>query len=248
MIYRYLLEIKYRVFFSCVAWCFVMINCYFFKETLLYIFTVFSTMKSNNDNLLYFLTTDIAEVFVTYLQLSYHVANQITIIFVACQVFTFLSAGLHMFEHAYFKTIIVIAIICWGIFIFAFNNFIFPASWHFFFKFQEFFSFQSLTFYFEAKLIEYFKFYKSMYYLCNLVYQTIILFFIFLDLFKTNLLIIQKFRKILYFSFFVLSTFVTPPEIFYQITISICIIVIYELTTIHMVFKTELIKFKWAIN
>jgi Sec-independent protein secretion pathway component TatC len=87
-----------------------------------------------------------------------------------------------------------------------------------------------------------------MYYLCNLVYQTIILFFIFLDLFKTNLLIIQKFRKILYFSFFVLSTFVTPPEIFYQITISICIIVIYELTTIHMVFKTELIKFKWAIN
>jgi len=35
---------------------------------------------------------------------------------------------LHMFEHAYFKTIIVIAIICWGIFIFAFNNFIFPAS------------------------------------------------------------------------------------------------------------------------
>ncbi len=105
-------------------------------------------------------------------------------------------------------------------------------------------SFQNLTFYFEAKLNEYLVFYKSVFYLCNLIYQIVILFFIFLDLFKTNLLIIKKFRKIFYFLFLIVSTFLTPPEVIFQLIISICIITIYELVTIHMIFKTELVKFR----
>ena len=34
------------------------------------------------NNLLYFLTTDVAEIFLAYIQLSYYTANQVTIIFV----------------------------------------------------------------------------------------------------------------------------------------------------------------------
>lgn len=110
-------------------------------------------------------------------------------------------------------------------------------------KFQEYLSSQNLAFYFEAKLNEYLIFYKSIYYLCNLIYQTAVLFFIFLDLFKSNLLIVKKLRKIFYFFFFLFSTFLTPPEVIYQLIISICIIIIYELITIHMVLKTELANF-----
>ena len=112
MIYKYLSEVKYRGIFSCIAWCFVMINCYYFKENLLYIFMRFSTIKSSNDSLSYFLTTDVAEVFVTYLQLSYHVANQITIMFLYGQIFIFLSSGLYAFEHAYFKAVAVLTLTC----------------------------------------------------------------------------------------------------------------------------------------
>ena len=83
-----------------------------------------------------------------------------------------------------------------------------------------------------------------MYYLCNLLYQIIIILFIFLDLFKINLLVIQRLRKTLYFLFIILSTFVTPPEVVYQIMISICIVVVYELTIIQIIFKTELTEFK----
>ena len=53
----------------------MMVNCYYFKETLLYVFMGFS-LKSNKNYLLYFLTTDVAEVFIAYIQLSYYVANQ----------------------------------------------------------------------------------------------------------------------------------------------------------------------------
>jgi Sec-independent protein secretion pathway component TatC len=111
MIYKYLLEIKYRGVFSCITWCFIMVNCYFFKETLLYIFMGLSTVKSSNNNLSYFLTTDVAEVFVTYLQLSSYVANQITITFLYGQIFIFLSSGLYLFEYAYFKTIAILTVI-----------------------------------------------------------------------------------------------------------------------------------------
>jgi len=83
-----------------------------------------------------------------------------------------------------------------------------------------------------------------MFYLCNLVYQTLILFFIFLDIFKTNLLTIKKFRKFFYFIFLTLSTVATPPEVIYQLLTSICIIIIYELLTIHMIFRVELADFK----
>lgn len=127
------------------------------------------------------------------------------------------------------------------VFVCALNSFIFPISWDFFLKFQEFLSFQSLTFFFEAKLNEYLVFYKSIYYLCNLICQIVILLFVFLDLFKTNLVYVKKFRKTFYFFFFFLSTFLTPPEVMYQLIIGICMIIIYELTIIYTIFKTELI-------
>ena len=239
MIYKYLLEIKYRIFFSFIAWSFIMINCYYFKETLLYIIMRFS-LKSHDNHLFYFLTTDVAEVFIAYIHLSSYVANQITIIFITCQFLLFLSTGLRTFEYDYFKTILVTVAVCWVVFVFLFNSFIFPTSWGFFLKFQEYFSSQNLSFYFEAKLNEYLIFYNSVYCLCNLIYQTVALFFIVLDLFKTNLLVVKKLRKIFYFLFFLLSTFLTPPEVIYQLVISIFIIMIYELITIHMIMKTEL--------
>jgi len=238
MIHKYLLEIKYRILFSFITWCFIMLNCYYFKETLLYTF-IKLTLTSEN-TLLYFLTTDVAEVFTTYIQLSYYVANQTTFLFVYCQIFVFVSTGLFKFEYDYFKTVLVSALVCWVICIFTLNHFIFPISWNFFLKFQDLLSFQSVTCYFEAKLSEYLIFYKSIYYLCSLLCQIVILLFAFLDLVKTNLFFVKKLRKIFYLLSFVFSTFLTPPEVTYQLIISLCMIVIYELTTVYLIFKTEI--------
>jgi len=247
MIYKYLLEIKYRSFFSFLTWSFTMINCYYFKETLLYIFMKFSS-ESHKNNLFFFLTSDVAEVFTAYVELSYYLASQITTIFIGCQFFFFLSAGLYVFEYVYLKNIILTITICWIICIFILNNFIFPVSWSFFLEFQKYLSFQNLTFYFEVKLNEYLIFYKSIYYLCSLVFQAMVLFFIFLDLFKTNLLIIKKFRKFFYFLFFIFSTFLTPPEVVYQLAIGVCMITIYELIILCMIFQIELVNIKSTIN
>lgn len=69
------------------------------------------SFKSNKTNLFYFLTTDVAEVFVAYLQLSFYIANQITLIFLWCHSFFFLSAGLYKFEYAYLKIITLTTVV-----------------------------------------------------------------------------------------------------------------------------------------
>jgi len=112
MIYKYLLEIKYRILFSLIAWSFIVINCYYYKEALLYVFIKLS-LNPNYTNLLYFLTTDVTEVFIVYINLSYFIANQTIILFLGYQLFVFLSMGLYRFEYTYFKTILVVIALYW---------------------------------------------------------------------------------------------------------------------------------------
>ena len=122
MIYKYLLEIKYRTFFSFIAWSFLTINCYFFKETLLYLFLKFNSVYHYNF-IDHFLVTDVTEIFITYLQLSYFITNQITIIFVCYQFFIFFSTGFYKFEYLYFKNVSLIILTCWFFFVFESNYF-----------------------------------------------------------------------------------------------------------------------------
>jgi len=55
---------------------------------------------------------------------------------------------------------------------------------------------------------------------------------------------IKKLRKNLYFVFFVLATFVTPPDVAHQIITSIYIIILYELLLIYTLLKVEFINFR----
>lgn len=243
MIYQYLSEIKYRALFSLITWSFLLLNCYFFKETLLYAFMKLSSTYKMNDTA-YFLITNVTEVFMTYMQLSCFIANQITFIFICYQTFAFISGGLYKFEYIYFKNTSLVLLIGWVMFLSTMNSTIFPASWNFFLQFQHFMTAPNLAFYFEAKLSEYWAFYKTIHSFCYLAYQLLIFFWLFLNLFKTNFLVIKRLRKILYFVFFVLGTLVTPPDVAHQLITSICIIMTYELILIYMLLKIEFINFR----
>ena len=164
MIYKYLLEIKYRILFCFIAWNFVIINCYYFKEILLYIF-IKPNLKLYDNNILWFLTTNITEVLSTYIELCYFVANQITVPFIGCQFFLYLTNGLYSFEYVYFKKTLIKLTFCWVLLIFLLNILVFPTIWFFFLKFQSF------TFHFEIKLDEYISFYKSVYFIYNSIFS-----------------------------------------------------------------------------
>jgi len=237
MIYKYLLEIKYRILFCFIAWSFVVVNCYYFKEILLYIF-IKPNLKLYDSNTLWFLTTDVTEVLSTYIELCYFLANQMIVPFMGYQFFFYFSNGLYTFEYAYFKKVLTKLTFWWGVFIFLLNTLLFPTVWFFFFKFQNF------TFHFEIKLNEYISFYKSVYFVCNSIFQFIILFFVFLDLLKTNILLIKKLKRICYYLLVILVTFTTPPEVIHQLICSTFTLIIYEFTIISVIFNYELTKAK----
>lgn len=89
----------------------MVINCYLFKETLLYLF-IKLTLNYDNNNSFYFLTTNITEVFIAYINLSYFITNQIIILFICYQVFIFITPGLYKFEYVYLKTIFIVITSC----------------------------------------------------------------------------------------------------------------------------------------
>mgnify|MGYP003692611103 CR=1 FL=1 len=233
MLSKYLFEMKYRMLFCLIAWIFIMINCYYFKEILLYVF-IKPSFKLHSDTALKFMTTNVTEVFFTYLNLSHFVANQFLILYTFFQIFLQIANGLYKFEYIYFKTILTKWILLWFFCIFFLNKFLFPIVWFFFFKFQ------NSSFNFEIKLYEYIDFYHSIYFTCDWVFKIIILLLILLDLVKLNLFLIKKFKKICYFFFAILATFVTPPDVIQQLITGIFIIVIYELIIFNVIFKYEL--------
>ncbi len=247
MIYKYLSEIKYRIFFSIIAWFFTMIVCYCFKETLLFL-VIKPSLSFAKNNSFFFLTTNIAEVFMAYLQLCYFISNQIIILFLLYHIFIFIANGLYISEYLYLKAFILICISSFFFLIVSFNNFIFPTSWFFFLKFQTVSVFEGLIFYFEIKLNEYINFYVSTYFICCSAYLLVLLFYIFLSTFKISLFVFKSVRKILYFIFCTFASLITPPEIVYQLIISICIIIIYEILVFYAVLKIKSNKIKSVTN
>jgi sec-independent protein translocase protein TatC len=239
MVLQYLKEIQYRLFFSFIAWCFMLVICYYFKETLLYLFI--RPSSSFNKNLFYFVTTNITEIFTTYIQISYFISNQIIILFIFYQSFIFVSEGLYEFEYVYMKTILLTITFCWVFSLIILNYIIFPTSWEFFLGFQEQSFIKNSTFHFETKLSEYVTFYESIYYLSNFICQTLVLIFLIFYFIKTNIKSIKRIRKFFYFLCFLFATILTPPEIVFQLITGISIIIIYELIVILLVLKTKLI-------
>jgi len=239
MIYRYIIEIQYRLVFSFVAWFSMVLTCYYFKETLLYLFIRSSI--NQEDNPLYFVTTNVTEMFTTYIQISYFLSNQIIILFFIWQTIVFMSEGLYAFEYFYLKKLLMGILGGWLLSFLLLNFIVFPISWEFFLNFQKLSFLDTHIFYFETKLNEYLTFYKSVFYFSNFICQTFILILILFYFVKTDLILIKKSRKSFYFFFTIVSTILTPPDVIFQLFSIFSFAIIYELLIILAIFRNKLI-------
>ena len=95
---------------------------------------------------------------------------------------------------------------------------------------------------FEAKLNEYLNFYFKFYYICILYFQTFLLLILFISYMQNQLKIIKYFRRFLYYIFILVSTLLTPPDVFSQIILSSSIIFSYEILVFFVILKKNLIR------
>jgi sec-independent protein translocase protein TatC len=199
--FKYFLEIKNRFLLLLLSWGATIFISYTYKKPLLFLL-----IKPNIDLLnpfsIYFIYTNITDIFSTYMQLIVFLGNQIFIIYLVYHILIFLSPGLYNLEYKYLKLILFAGFIFWCCSIIILNKLLLPLCWQFFISFQESINDQTIKFYFEAKINEYLNFYILLYYICNLNCQGFTGLFFFLDYINADLKVIRRIRKVVYFFFF----------------------------------------------
>ena len=241
MILYYYFEVRNRFLLILLTWIFTVIISYNYKEILLFSF-IQSSFTFFKTSTVYFIFTNLTEVFSTYLQLIYFISNQIVVFFILYHILLYVAPGLYNYEYKNLKFIFILISIFWCLSILFLNLIVLPVSCQFFLSFHELSTF---NLYFEAKLNEYLHLYILFYFICNIFCQILISVILFLKYINCNLIFIKKFRKVFYFSFFFLATIVTPPDILSQLLLGICLSLFFELLIISFIFKFLLNKYKF---
>nr|YP_009485527.1 SecY-independent transporter protein [Nitzschia alba]AVR57591.1 SecY-independent transporter protein [Nitzschia alba] len=225
--YKYYKEIKNRIIVITIAWGISLTIGYSYKEAIL--FTLIDSNNSfiNLNTKPYFIFTNVTEIFYVYLELSIFFANQITVIILVYQIVMFLSLGLYQFEFEKLKFAFQMFVISWLISTILLHKLIIPLSWKFFLSFQNSLNIsQPISFFFEARLIEYFHYLTNLYYICLINCQFLAM--LITTLTNLNGILKKTFRKLFYLLFVIFSTIITPPDVLSQIFISGSLILIYE--------------------
>ena len=229
--YIYYLEIKNRTILVLITGLFAALVCYLYKEAILFFVLnsthVFKSTLENKNLLNYFIFTDVTELFYVYFDLVIFVSNQIIFFSFFYHFLMFLSPGLYKSEYHNLYFLARISFFIFMISILILNCFLMPLSWQFFLNFH---NFNSIPFFFEAKVSEYLAYYINLYYLCLLNGQFSLLLLIYVGSLNKDVVKIKNLRKVFYFIFVVISTVSTPPDVVSQLCLSFILILIYEIT------------------
>lgn len=241
---KYLLEIRNRIFFLLTCSIAVLLIIYSYKEIFLYLIVEPSTVikqEQKNFNLYYFIFTGITDLFVIYIRLCIFITLQLIILYAIYHIFSFLVPALYYKEYILSRNFIKFIFFGWVMSLILLNYVIIPFTWFFFYNFQHLISNKFIYLHFETKLDEYLNFYISIYYIC-IMYCQIFVILMFSLSFSFNLQSIKRFRKLYYFIFLVLSTLVSPPDIFSQISLSFIMIIFYEFIVLSFIFRNILVR------
>ena len=198
---KYLFEIKNRVSLLVLLWLFVGLVCYYYKEVLL--FSLIKSFICLNSDLLYFIFTNVTEIFSVYFTIISFISVQVACWYFIYHIFVFLSPALFSNEHQYLDFFFKLFTF---FFLFSFvlsNYFLVPLTWQFFLSFKPISFAKSV--HFEARLSEYLNFYINVYYFCLVYCQIFSVFFFFFNYIysKKSFIRIKKFIKLYYYIFFI---------------------------------------------
>jgi sec-independent protein translocase protein TatC len=175
--------------------------------------------------------TNLAEIFFSYLHLSYYVALFITLPFLLCQVYIFIAPGLYSNEKKAILPFLVISPILFFLGATFVYYVIFPLAWKFFLSFESQ-SLYGLPMYLEAKVSEYLNLTITMIIAFGLAFQLPVLLVLLakVGIIDSKGLIRQ--RRFAVVSIFILAAILTPPDAITQVGLAIPMLILYELSII----------------
>jgi len=223
---KHFIEIKNRVIIVMISYLFLVFTFYHYSYFLL-ILSVFLNQEVIKNNILnYFIFTSLNDLFFIYIKLTLSFSNYVTFFIIVYHLISFLKPGLYRKEFFYLKVVFKINLIFNILFIYLYNNYVLSAISSFFFDI-----YLNKTYYinlfFEANICEYFSFYKETFFDFCMYFQILISGFILIN--YLNLKVFKKIKKIVYFFILMISTIITPPDIFNQILCFSILIFLFEI-------------------
>lgn len=242
LLYNYFLEIKNRIFLIFICWIAVFIICYFYRDILLFLLVKLS-VKGNKVILFYFIATNITDVFNVYLNIAYFISYQVTVLILFYQCLSFVAAGLFVYEYEKIKFCIAVSLTFAICSIYILNVYVLPYIWDFFLSFNTDSSY-SVDIFFEAKITEYFNFYKKMYFIAIIFSQVFGVIFFVIEFITDKLRFVLKTRKLFYVFFLIIATLLTPSDVFSQLTFVFWLFCFFEIILVFIFLKLYISKIK----
>jgi len=236
--YVYISEMKKRFLLSIFTWvCCIVVGIYY-QNNIIFLLIKPCLFKYKQTPF-YFIYNNIGEPFYTNIQIIFFISNQMCMIIILYHIITFLTPGLYRKEYnnlQYFIKMIMFFFflnikICYDIFI--------PWSWNFFLELH---NNQKVNFYFEAKFNEYLETVFILYKIIIIFTFLSVLFLLFLALKENIINFIKIYRKIIYIMIILISSIVTPPDIYNQLFLSFFFFIIFELYVCMSIFYKKYIK------
>lgn len=240
MFYKYILELKNRLFLSCFSWFITFIVCYNYKKTLLFLLIKLN-IKLYHSESFYFITTNLTDVFNVYIKICCFISNQFFIIYLIYNCLLFISPGLFYYEYKNLKLIVLFSLFLNCVNIVAFNSLFLPYLWSFFLSYFENNVVENINIFFEIQITDYFLFYINTYYILILISQLFLIIFMILFFISNKINVIKTTRKLTYAIFLIFSTIITPPDVISQVILTIFFILLYEII-INLIFFKIVIK------
>ena len=218
-------ELTFLVLCLIFNFLYIFFICFLYSNQLIFLFLI---VLIKLDLLKYLIFTHITEIFVTKINICFFVSFFLTLNIFIIKIWFFLYEGLYKHENIKFFKKYLLFLLFSIISLKLIFKHIIPNIWYFFLKNN---LLDHFNLFFEPKFNEYFNFYLYSFMLIYFIF--IYIFILYLSIFskinKTKILFFLKYRKYFYFKFFLISIFISLPELLSQILIFFYFLILFEL-------------------
>jgi sec-independent protein translocase protein TatC len=234
---KFLLELKNRLILIVFSFTLLNIIFYTYKEFFFYLLLNPTRLSTK---CVYFISTDVTEIFYTYIYLIVSLNFYVLLYYVIYHFFYFFGPALFKSEFKIVKFVCGLSLFFFIVSVLISYFFGISNTWLFFLNFQNSSLFFKKKIYFEVSIKEYVKFCMDTFYYFFACFQALVLFISFYMFNRITIAFVKKFRKLHYFLCFIFSLLISPPDLFMQVVLCIFILMVYELCNLFFLLVSHL--------
>ncbi len=224
-------ELKLRFLYVIAVFLISFFIAYYYVEQIYhFLLNPLLNQWESKDRLLIY--TNLAEIFFSYLKLSYYVAMCITIPFFTCQLYIFIAPGLYKREKKVILPFLISSPILFALGTIFVYYIIFPLAWKFFLSFESHSFDTQMPIKLEAKVSEYLILTINMIIAFGIAFQMPILLALLAKIGIIDDKMLKEKRRYAVVLIFIIAAILTPPDAISQIGLAIPMLILYELSVL----------------